>query len=35
MANVYKVKDLMDNTFTTFKPETPMIEAIDTMVKKG
>ena len=35
MTNIHKVRDLMDTQFTTFRPDTPITEAIDTLIKKS
>ena len=35
MTNIHKVRDLMDKQFTTFRPDTPITEAIDTLIKKS
>ena len=35
MTNIHKVRDIMDKTFVTFKPSTPMTEAIDTLIKNN
>ncbi len=35
MAKIYTVADFMDRQFSTFRPDTPMHKAIDTLLDKG